>query len=476
MILIEGHPGGAASRFSMLSYSFSGSRPMATDLTSLSALDLAARIRNGQSSSEEVVEAHLTNIEKTDPSIEAWAFLNPDYARMQARTADAYQKSGQPLGPLHGVPVGVKDIIDTADMPTENGTPLDAGRRPAKDAVLVAKLRASGAILLGKTVTTELAYYAPNKTKNPNDPGRTPGGSSSGSAAAVAARMVPVAIGTQTNGSVIRPASFCGTVGYKPTWGMIPRAGVLAQCFHLDTVGTFGRSVADAALLADCLIGHDQGDPATTPRAAMNLIMAAESKPASTPKLAFMRTPVWDQADNATKKAFENLAARLGKHCAPEELTSSFANAHDWQRQLMTGGFAFNLRDYEARGRDLLSTQMQKAIDAGREVKAHDYLSAIAERERLNAELEPVFRTYDAILTPSAPGAAPKGLDSTGNPAFCTLWTLLGTPAITLPLLEGKDGMPLGVQLVGPRGGDVRLMQTAAWLSETSKTGKKRAS
>ena len=444
----------------------SGFRPMAIDLTNLYALDLAARIRNGQHSSEEVVDAHLATIEKLEPTVEAWAFLNPDYARMQAKAADAYRKTGQPLGPLHGVPVGIKDIIDTSDMPTENGTPLDSGRRPTKDAALIAKLRASGAILLGKTVTTELAYYAPNKTKNPNDPKRTPGGSSSGSAAAVAARMVPVAIGTQTNGSVIRPASFCGTVGYKPTWGMIPRTGVLAQCFHLDTVGTFGRSLTDAALLADCLIDHDQGDPATTPRAALNLVMAAQSKPATTPKLAFVRTPVWDQADEATKKTFENLAARLGKHSNPQELPPSAQNAHEWQRQLMTGGFAFNFQNYEERGRDQLSWQMQKAIDEGKKVKAHAYLSAIAERERLNAALDDLFQTHDAILTPSAPDAAPKGLDSTGNPAFCTLWTLIGTPAISLPLLKSDDGLPLGVQLVGPRGGDVRLMQTAAWLTD----------
>ena len=183
------------------------------------------------------------------------------------------------MGPLHGVPVAVKDIIDTAGMPTENGTVLDAGRRPSKDAAVAAKLRAAGAVLLGKTVTTELAYYAPNKTKNPHDPTRTPGGSSSGSAAAVAAGMAPAAIGTQTNGSVIRPASFCGTVGYKPTWGLIPRTGVLAQSFHLDTVGTLARSVADAALLADALVGHDEGDGATAPIAHQGLLEAAGSKP-----------------------------------------------------------------------------------------------------------------------------------------------------------------------------------------------------
>ncbi|MGI9450867.1 MAG: amidase [Geminicoccaceae bacterium] len=440
---------------------------MATDLTCLSALELAALIKEGKHSSEEVVEAHLGRIESVDPAIQAWAFLDPDYARAQARIADAARKDGKPLGPLHGVPVGVKDIIDTHDMPTESGTVLDEGRRPAKDAVVVERLRAAGAILLGKTVTTELAYYAPSKTRNPHDPSRTPGGSSSGSAAAVASHMAPVAIGTQTNGSVIRPASFCGTVGYKPTFGLIPRTGVLAQSFHLDTIGTFGRSLGDAALLADCLIGHDSGDPATKPVAALNLAAAATSKAACKPKLGFVRTPVWDQAEASTEDAFSSLVDQLDPHCVSMELPAPFETGHQLQRLLMTGGFAFNLGHYETRGRDLLSQHMQMAINVGREVRAHDYLHAAAMIEVFNDHLSTLFETCDAILTPAAPGAAPKGLGSTGNPAFCTLWTLCGTPAITLPLLKGDGGLPLGVQLVGPRGGDVRLMQTAAWLAAT---------
>ncbi len=440
---------------------------MASDLTSLFALDLAAAIRDGHHSSEEVVDAHLARIEKVDSGIEAWAFLDPDHARTQARAADTAQKNGRSLGPLHGVPVGVKDIVDTADMPTGNGTVLDEGRLPTRDAAIVARLRAAGAVLLGKTVTTELAYYAPNKTRNPHDPGRTPGGSSSGSAAAVAARMVPVAIGTQTNGSVIRPASFCGTVGYKPTWGLIPRTGVLAQSFHLDTIGTFARSLGDAALLADCLIGHDDRDQATRPMAPPNLLAAASSKPTRTPKLAFVRTPVWDQAEASTQDSFKALADRLGEHCTPVDLPEPFATGHELQGRLMTAGFAFNLGRYEARGRAQLSRHMQNAIDAGREVRAHEYLRALHDTEALNTGLDSVFETHDALLTPAASGAAPRGLDSTGNPAFCTLWTLCGTPAISLPLLNGEGGLPLGVQLVGPRGGDVRLMQTARWLLTT---------
>ncbi|MEZ5931357.1 MAG: amidase [Alphaproteobacteria bacterium] len=437
-----------------------------TDLTALSAVDLAAAIRDGQHSSEEAVDAYLGRIADVDDKIEAWAFLDPDHARAQAKRADAVRKSGRPVGPLHGVPVGVKDIIDTSDMPTENGTVLDAGRRPRKDAVLVSRLRAAGAVILGKTVTTELAYYAPNKTKNPHDPTRTPGGSSSGSAAALASGMVPLAIGTQTNGSVIRPASFCGVVGYKPTWGLIPRTGVLAQSFHLDTIGTFGRSVADAALLADALIGHDQGDRATVPIAHQGLLDAARSTPPLDPLFAFARTPVWEQAEDSTQAAFAELTDLLGEGCDQVDLPEVFAEGHTLLARLMTAGFAHNLGRYERRGRDQLSRHMQDAIDQGREVRAPDYLAAADWIEVLNAGLDRIFERYDAILTPAAPGAAPHGLESTGNPAFCTLWTLCGTPAITLPLLNDGDGLPVGVQLVGPRGADARLMRTAAWLTE----------
>ena len=440
------------------------------DLSSLSAVDLAAGIQDGQYSSEEVVGTHLARIAEIDETIEAWAFLDPDHARAQAKQADMARRAGRPVGPLHGVPVGVKDIIDTAGMPTENGTVLDAGRRPSKDAAVVVKLRAAGAVILGKTVTTELAYYAPNKTKNPHDPSRTPGGSSSGSAAAVAAGMAPVAVGTQTNGSVIRPASFCGTVGYKPTWGLIPRTGVLAQSFHLDTVGTFGRSVADAALLADCLIGHDEGDSSTAPIAHQGLLKAAQSKPPLSPLFAFVKTPVWDQAEVSTQEAFAELTDFLGDAIDSVEIPNVFARGHDFQKQLMTAGFAHNLGHYQGRGREQLSRAMQDAIDQGRDVRAHEYLAAVDWIAVLNAGLDEIFKRYDAILTPSAPGVAPVGLDSTGNPAFCTLWTLCGTPAITLPLLHGDDGLPLGVQLVGRRGDDARLIRTAAWLVEKLET------
>ena len=436
-----------------------------TEIEQLSATELALRVRTGATTSEAAVAACLARIAAVEPEIQAFAHLDPAFALEQARAADRKRAAGHPLGPLHGVPVAVKDIIDTADLPTENGTPLDAGRRPRHDAAVVARLRAAGAIVLGKSVTTELAYFSPGKTRNPHDPRRTPGGSSSGSAAAVASHMAPLAIGTQTTGSVIRPAAFCGVVGYKPTFGLIPRTGILAQSWHLDTVGVMARSVADAALLAEALIGHDPGDTATAPRAALGLPAAAVAGAPIVPRFAFVPSPVWDQAEPDTVAAFTALAAALGGQCDRVELPAPFDQGHAAQRTLMQAGIAHSLGHYDDRGHDQLSAQMQAAIEAGREVRATAHLGAIELIEALNAGLEAILAGHDAILTPAAPGEAPIGLGATGSPAFCALWTLCGTPAVTLPLLTGSHGLPMGVQLVGRRGDDARLLRTATWLT-----------
>ena len=281
------------------------------DSISISAAEAAAAIRAGRISAEELVRACLDHIAGLEERIGAWACLDPDLALQQARAADREQREGRALGPLHGLPVGVKDIFDTRDMPTENGTVLHAGRRPDKDATAVALLRAAGATILGKTVTTELAVYAPAKTRNPHDPARTPGGSSSGSAAAVAAGMVPLALGSQTNGSVIRPASFCGVYGYKPSHGLISRHRVLQQSRALDHVGVFARTLEDAALIAEQIMAFDERDPDTQPRARFNLSRMVAEEPPVKPRLAFVKTPVWDQAEDDTREAF------CGPGCAP---------------------------------------------------------------------------------------------------------------------------------------------------------------
>jgi Asp-tRNA(Asn)/Glu-tRNA(Gln) amidotransferase A subunit family amidase len=437
------------------------------ELVGLTALQAAQLMRGGRLSAEELTGACLARIEAREPEVQAWAFLEPEHALRQARAADERRKRGQPLGPLHGLPVGVKDIIDTADMPTENGTVLHAGRRPSEDAAIVRLLRASGAVILGKTVTTELAVYAPSKTRNPLNPAHTPGGSSSGSAAAVASGMVPLAIGTQTNGSVIRPASFCGVYGYKPSHGLIPRTGILAQSRPLDTVGVMARTLEDVALLAEPLMTFDARDPDMRPQARPQLLEVLRQSPPVPPTLAFVRSPIWDQSDEDTRAGFAELVEALGDRVEEFELPAPFAQAIELHRAIMSADIAKSFaREYQ-RGRDQLSGRLCEIIEFGQAVPAVDYNRALELAPVLNAILSELFMRYDAFLTPAAPGEAPKGLESTGNPIFCTIWTLCGVPALTLPLLTGSSGLPIGVQLVGEKGDDARLLRTARWLVET---------
>jgi Asp-tRNA(Asn)/Glu-tRNA(Gln) amidotransferase A subunit family amidase len=361
------------------------------------------------------------------------------------------------------VPVGIKDIIDTADMPTEDGTVLHAGRLPDRDATVVSLLRAAGAVILGKTVTTECATYAPGKTRNPHDPARTPGGSSSGSAAAVAAGMVPLALGTQSNASVIRPAAFCGVYGYKPTHGLVPRTGILKLAPSLDTVGLFARSLEDLALGAECIVGHDAADPDTRPRARMPLLRTLADDPPTGPRLAFVKTPLWVRADASTHEAFAELAEALGAACEEVTLPATLAEAWDWHRTIMEAEMAHHLAAEWERGRERLSAQLRGQLERGRALSAFDYQGARAKAARVLGGFDEIFDRFDAIVTPATCGTAPPAA-TTGDPLFGTLWTLLGLPALSLPLMHGADGLPLGVQLVGPRLGDARLLRTARWL------------
>jgi Asp-tRNA(Asn)/Glu-tRNA(Gln) amidotransferase A subunit family amidase len=433
----------------------------------LGVSEAAADLREGRITSAELIGDCLARIEELEPEVQAWAFLDRDHALAQAMALDERRREGKALGALHGVPLGIKDIFDTGDMPTEMGSPLWVGRTPRRDAAAVARLRAAGAVIMGKTVTTEYAYFHPGKTRNPHDRERTPGGSSSGSAAAVAAAMVPGAIGSQTNGSVIRPAAFCGVVGFKPTHGLIPRSGALMLSRTLDHVGLFARSVEDAALLAETLAGFDEEDPDTRPVARPPFAAVAAGEPPLPPRFAFVRSPAWKHAEPITEEAFAELVEALGEQASEVELGPAFDRVIDWHRTITEVEMAHNLhRDYE-RGRDRLSSQLCQLIERGREYKAIEYTRAVAGIDPLNAALAAVFDEFDAILTPAAPGEAPRGLASTGNPVFCTTWTYLGVPAVTLPLLRSETGLPLGVQLVGRRGNDARLLRTARWLVET---------
>lgn len=436
----------------------------ASKLNWLAATDVARAIREGAITAEQLVEACLARIREAEPQVQAWHYLDDKHALAQARSLDEHRREGKPLGPLHGVPVGIKDIMDTSDMPTEDGTVLHAGRTPARDAVVVAKLRAAGAVILGKTVTTECAYFHPGKTRNPHDLERTPGGSSSGSAAAVAAGMVPLALGSQTNGSMIRPAAFCGVYGFKPTHGLIPRSGCLKLSRTLDHVGVFARTVDDIALIAEQLIGWDEDDPDTRPRARMPLQAVAAEEPPLPPLLAFVKGPTWERADPQTREAFAEICEALGDRVIEVDLPPSASLALDWHRTIMDVEMAANFDLEWEKGREKLSEPLRALLERGRQVTALAYQQALARIPLLYRGFEEIFERCDAILTPSAPGTAPKGLGRTGDPSFCTLWTLLGTPAINLPLMRGEDGMPLGVQLVGPRNDDARLLRTARWL------------
>jgi len=437
-----------------------------SNLYALSVVDAARLIRERAISSEQYVSACLGRIREVEKDVQAWAFVDPEYALEQARGADRWRADGNPLGALHGVPVGIKDIIDTADMPTENGSVLHAGRTPSRDASVVAMLRGAGAVVMGKTVTTEFASGASGKTRNPHNAAHTPGGSSSGSAAAVAAGMVPLAVGSQTGGSVIRPAAYCGVYGVKPTHGLIPRHGMWRLSRWLDDVGLFARSLDDLALGLEETVGYDERDPDTRPRARVPYRAVLAEAPPVTPMLAFVRTPRWDRVDADAQEAFVELARHLGAQLEEVELPS-LESAWDWHAAVMDSEMAVSFTHEWDKGRERLSPRLRARLERGRERRANEYLSALRGVAELQATLTELFeQRYDAILTPPATGTAPAGLESTGDPMFCAVWTLCGVPAVTLPLMQGANGLPLGVQLVGARHGDARLLRTARWLVE----------
>ena len=391
-----------------------------TDAWRLTATDASRRLAARELSSEELVSSCLERIAAREPELRAWAHLDGEAALAQARQRDAEA----PRGPLHGLPVGVKDVIDTADLPTSYGSPIYAGHRPDRDADCVAWLREAGAVVLGKTVTTEFATYEPPPTVNPLDPGRTPGGSSSGSAAAVAAGMVPLAYGTQTAGSVVRPASFCGVAGFKPAHGWHSTAGIKRLSERLDTLGLFARSVTDTALLGGFAAPSAEG------------------------RVAFCRTPWWDALEEGGRAAVEQAAARLG---AEElELPPEFGGLAAAQETVMAFDVAHNLDPEWREHRDGLSQVMQDYIARGQEVREEEAEAAAALRDQCRSRLPEVLAGLDALLVPAALGEAPlRSEGNTGDPLLCRAWTLLGVPAISVPGLTGPAGMPVGVQLIG---------------------------
>ena len=421
-------------------------------------------IASGRLSSVNLVKSCLEQIADTDASIKAWAHLDPESALAQAAECDRIRKAGLGTGPLHGLPVGLKDVIDTRDMPTQRGTDIFKDRQPDKDARLVERLRESGAVIMGKTVTTELAFVHANDTRNPHNPEHSPGGSSSGSAAAVAACHVPLAVGTQTNGSVIRPASFCGTFGFKPTRGVISRAGVLKTSDSLDQVGCFGRSLEDVALLTDALAGYDQADSCSFARPRPQMRAGAQAEAPVAPDLVWFNLPFYDRlspdAHEGMEAVLDVLGLRITRMAAADTLANLVAvqaRIHEYEIcQHQAAVFDANFED--------LSRELQLIVARGRKISEAEYTDALAVKASAQTFFDELFVEFDAIIAPCATGEAPKFGSGTGDPIFCTLWTLAGLPCVSLPLLVGDNNLPIGVQLIGPIEKDDRLLRTARWL------------
>jgi len=434
----------------------------------LSAVEMVQSLKKGEITSEELVKSYIEQIKKKEKEVEAWEFFDQELVLKQAKKLDELHQSGK-HGDLHGIPVGIKDIFDTEDMPTTDGTEIHKKNPSWNDCTVVSKLKQAGAIIMGKTVTAELAYYSPGKTKNPHDTTRTPGGSSSGSAAAVASHMVPLAVGSQTNGSVIRPASYCGVVGYKPTKGLISRHLVLQISRALDQVGVFANSIEDAALISEQLIGHDKQDPDTSLNPRPKLLAASKEKPPAEPVLAHIKLPFMNELEEDVKEGFKEIKDELKGKVDEIELPKGFAAIPDWHKIIMESDMARSFSEEYKKSKNKLSDKIIEAIERGMKYTSVEYNNALAKVDVANAYFNQFFHDYDAILTPSACGEAPKGLKSTGNPIFCTIWTYCGMPCISLPLLEGKNGLPVGVQLVSSLFDDERLFRNASWLTSKIK-------
>jgi len=413
----------------------------------------AAAMRAGKLYARAYCERLLGKIRKREPRVQAWTAFDESRALAAAQACDDKRGTGAALAPLHGIPLGVKDIIDTADLPTEMGSPVFAGNRPAVNAPVVDRLLAAGAYVMGKTVTTEFAFMHPGKTRNPSNPAHTPGGSSSGSAAAVAAGMVPGAIGTQTNGSVIRPAAFCGVVGFKPSFGLIPAQGTLTFSAALDQLGVFTRSVADAALLASAL-----AEPGS--------ISAECGEARAAPRIAFLPNFPWNAAEPDVaahlRATLERLAA-AGAAVEDLHLPDVFGDAQRVHRTIMIYEGARQHASRQAQHREKMSSELNAVIDEGLAVPDSAYARALARTAEIRNAARDLFAQCDVIASLPAPGAAPARLDITGDPSFCSLWSLTGFPAITLPTGRAPAGLPYGLQLAGRPGADDFLLQAARW-------------
>jgi Asp-tRNA(Asn)/Glu-tRNA(Gln) amidotransferase A subunit family amidase len=418
-------------------------------LNELPATEIVKKIAAGETTCEAVVRDCLARIAARDDVVKAWVNFDPEHALAQARMLDRAPHRG----PLHGVPIGLKDTIDTFDMPTEMGSPIYRGHRPRADASCVALLRRAGAVILGKTATCEFAGSAPPSTTNPHNAAHTPGGSSSGSAAAVADHMVPAALGTQTGGSVLRPSSFCGIFGYKPTYNMFNKEGVWPAADSIDTIGWLAGALDDIELLTAVLRMQKPQPPRTL---------------SGPPRIGVWRTDLWDTAQDESKAAIEDAAARLGKAGAKvrnARMSDAFSGLHVVARSAI--GFyerAACMAFFWDHRREQLSPQMQRYIENGHGISRDEYVAGLRRLDECRAQLVSVFEDFDVLLVPCVPGEAPRGLAATGDPSMQAIWTALHAPSMTLPTHRGPNNLPVGIQLVAQRFDDNRLFATARWI------------
>lgn len=419
-----------------------------TNPADLTACEAAARLQQSTLRPIELVEACLDRIEQIDPDLKAFVHVDRNQV---VQSAYACERSS-PRGPLWGLPLAVKDVLDTADMPTEYGSPIWAGFQPRADAVSVAQARAAGAIILGKTATTEFATRRPAATKHPIDAMHTPGGSSSGSAAAIAASLCPIAFGTQTAGSIIRPASFCGIVGYKPTFNYIHRAGMKVMSGALDTIGALARSVADCALMVGAITQRDLGDPERKPDAAPRLAVVTGPSPKASPEMLSRLAEV--------AELLRRRGAKVREIAVPAELEAAFNDHNTVMNMDIARALSWELNEHP----EQLSEDLMEPIRRARSFPPERLDRGIAAFERARGAFTTFMADFDAIITPSAIGEAPLGLTHTGDAAFNILWTALHAPCTTIPAGSGPLGLPLGIQIVADRNDDRALLAWTRWI------------
>lgn len=436
-------------------------------LSQLGALELAERYTSGALPLGETTRQLITAAEASQDRLHAFAHLDRRIIELQAEHLADGRMRGEPCGALFGAPIAVKDIIDTIDFPTEFGSEIHRGRYPIADATIVRRLREAGAIVFGKATTSEFAIATPSPTRNPHRLDRTPGASSAGSAAAVAAGIVPVAIGSQTNGSMIRPASFCGVYAFKPTRGLVPRTGVLEQSPTLDQIGVFARNIDDLAAVIEVICGDDGVDESTRGIAPRRLLEISRMAPPLEPRFCFVRTPWWSRMSDEAREACEAFVEVMHGVVVQAELPPIVERAVDWHQTINNAELAHCVRNERHRSPDLLGTALQARLRIADSISAVDYLYARDRIPHVATAFGEYFEHYDAILTPASLGAAPPIDESTGDPIMQTVWSFAGLPSVNLPLITLEHDLPMGIQAIGPIGQDARLLRACRWLVQT---------